>query len=377
MPGASFFPPLALLHAGARAMLEALLASVDHGAVASGLEREMRDEYTKNKQATARDLAVRRAETAAEALHRQTTIERAFTRRVEQCATEVLAGRELAETELAARCRMDLAGAQQMVRNLFCPEQMQRLAAQRRTNDVAAAWTRAATLEGLAVAGIAPDGAAGSGGAEGAVSQSTSASFDVETFAPWPALKAAGWYAQIEMCAMLRPGVAASTETLQRVKEQVVAWLLRAAARPCGSLVAAGYASAVFVLHDSAPSLHSRSAWPTAPDGHQLLVLVGNLCLPPEKRGLIHFQRYLLALPAESPEAAAQAVFAPVGATNDLVAGIVVPSLMAPPHPMRWRFAEEHRLRLVQKEKGDGAKKASIRRSPLYREFYIVTLRGH
>jgi hypothetical protein len=189
-------------------MLEALLASVDHGAVASGLEREMRDEYTKNKQATARDLAVRRAETAAEALHRQTTIERAFTRRVEQCATEVLAGRELAETELAARCRMDLAGAQHMVRNLFCPEQMQRLAAQRRTNDVAAAWTRAATLEGLAVAGIAPDGAAGSGGAgiapdgaagsggaEGAVSQSTSASFDVETFAPWPALKAAGWYA--------------------------------------------------------------------------------------------------------------------------------------------------------------------------------------
>ncbi len=337
----------------------------------------MREEYTQSKQAKARDLAARRAETAEEALHRQTTIVRAFASRVDQCATEVLAGRELAVKELATRCRVDPSRARQTVRNLFCSEQMQQLAAQKRTNNVAAAWARVATMEGLAVAGLAPDGPAGGGGDEGAVSQASSFSFDVEMFAPWPALKADGWYAQIEMRAKLRPGVQASTQTLQTVKEQVVAWLQRAAKRPSGSLVAAGYASAVVVLHDSAPSLHSRRVWPTTSDGHQLLVLVGNLFLPPEQRGLMRFQRCLLGLPAESPEAAAHAVFASDGATNDLVMGIVVPSLMDPPHPMRWEFAVDHRLRVMQKVKSDGAKRASIRKSPLCREFYTVTTLGH
>jgi len=337
----------------------------------------MRQEYTKSKQAKARDLAARRAETTAETLYRQTTIVRAFASRVDQCVTEVLAGRELAVKELVTRCRVEPARARQTVRNLFCPEQMQQLAATRRTNNVASAWARVATMEGLAVAGIAPDGPAGGGGAEGAESKTTSASFDVEMFAPWPALKADGWYAQIEMCAKLRPGVEASTQTLQTVKEQVVAWLLRAAARPSGSLVTAGYASAVVVLHDSVPSLHSRREWPTTSGGHQLLVLVGNLCLPPDQRGLMHCQRYLLALPAESPEAAAQAVFASGGATNDLVMAVVVPSLMDPPHPMRWDFAADHRLRVMQKVKSDGAKRASICKSPLYREFYTVTTLGH
>jgi hypothetical protein len=68
-------------------MLEALLASVDHGPLASRLEGEMREEYTQSKQAKARDLAARRAETASEAMHRQTTIVRAFASRVDQCAT--------------------------------------------------------------------------------------------------------------------------------------------------------------------------------------------------------------------------------------------------------------------------------------------------
>jgi len=152
-----------------------------------------------------------------------------------------------------------------------------------------------------------------------------------------------------------------------------VAWLQVAVKRPSGSLVAAGYASAVVVLHDSAPSLHSRRVWPTTSqtqdgdaelngdaDGHQLLVLVGNLSLPPEQRGLMRFQRCLLGLPAESPEAAAHAVFASGGVTNDLVMGIVVPSLMDPPHPMRWEFAVDHRLRVMQKVKSDGAKQVSI-----------------
>jgi len=361
-------------------MLEELLASVHHGPLASRLEAEMRLDYTTSKQVTARDLAARRVETAAEALHRKTTIERAFTRRVDQCATEVLAGTELAVTELATTSRVDLARARRTVLNLFCPEKMQQLAAQKKTNNVAAAWARVATMEGLAVAGIAPDGPVAGGGAEGAVSQATSASFDVEMFAPWAALKADGWFAQLEMYAVLCPGVRASTETLQAVKEQVVAWLVRTAARPRGSLVTAGYASAVVVLDDPEPSLHSRRAWPTTSDptdGHHLLVLVGNLSLPPDQRGLMHFQRYLLALPAESPQAAAQAVFALDGATNDLVMGIVVPSLMDPPHPKRWDFAADHRLRLMKQVKSDGAQRASIRKSPLCTEHHTVTTLGH
>lgn len=156
-----------------------------------------------------------------------------------------------------------------------------------------------------------------------------------------------------------------------------MAWLQRAAKRPSGSLVAAGYASAVVVLHDSAPSLHSRRVWPTTSDGHQLLVLVGNLFLPPEQRGLMRFQRCLLGLPAESPEAAAHAVFASDGATNDLVMGIVVPSLMDPPHPKRWDFAADHRLRLMKQVKSDGAQRASIRKSPLCTEHHTVTTLGH
>jgi hypothetical protein len=74
----------------------------------------------------------------------------------------------------------------------------------------------------------------------------------------------------------------------------------------------------------------------------------------------MRFQRCLLGLPAESPEAAAHAVFASGGVTNDLVMGIVVPSLMDPPHPMRWEFAVDHRLRVMQKVKSDGAKQVSI-----------------
>jgi hypothetical protein len=101
MPGAFYFPELVLMHAAARAMLDAVLASVDHRDVARKLHDQTRADYNQNKQQKAELLTDRRLETDDEAKHRLALTERAFTKRVDECDKEVVDGRERAVAQVA------------------------------------------------------------------------------------------------------------------------------------------------------------------------------------------------------------------------------------------------------------------------------------
>ena len=340
LPGPAYFPELALMHAAAPVMLETVLASREHRVLAQQLHQEKRDEYDKHKQQQATLLAHRRVETDTEERHRLEIVKRAFVHRVDACAKEVEAGKERAVAQVAQETGKGVQDATAMVLKPFCPAEMLALAKQNPGKAPGAGapptWVRVAAIGGLSVAGIAstdPDNG----------SEFASATFDVETFGPWPACGQDGEHATLEMGVRLHEGVVVSEGILCDVQSSIADWLLFEVRKQReGVMVGIGFQSAVRVLHVLDPSTHVCRARPTVPPGPLLLVLLGNINLRPEHRNLLQMMRPVLAVQSMPPAEAAQAIFSRNSSVAEKVAEVLVPSLMDPPHPLRWKFVIEH-----------------------------------